>query len=183
MKIRPATPGDAAALARAHIDSRREAYRGLVPAEHLSSLDYERRAGSFRNAIANKLEDTYCAEESGDLLGFVTLGPCRDADLDTATTGEVWGIYLPPKHWRKGVGKELCTFAEKLLTTRRYQCSVLWVFEANSQARRFYEAMGYERDNATSQLTVGGAKLTAMRYRKTLPRSNPPSSPSPSPSP
>ncbi len=168
MRIRPVTPVDAEALAGILIASWREAYRGFVPVRHLQDLNQEQRAEGFRNAISNHREETYCAEESDGLLGFLTLGPCRDTDLDPATTGEVWGIYLAPEYWRKGVGTMLCRYAEKSLASRHYHQAVLWVFEANGQARRFYEAMGFQSDTATKELTVGGIQLTAMRYRKTL---------------
>ena len=61
------------------------------------------------------------------MLGFVTLGACRDPDVDQATTGEIWGIYLGPQHWRKGVGRRLCQSAEQMLTSQHYRQAILWV--------------------------------------------------------
>ena len=59
MDIRPATPADANALAKLHIDSWRAAYRGLVPDPHLASLDYDRRAQRFRESLSRHAEETY----------------------------------------------------------------------------------------------------------------------------
>lgn len=167
MEIRRATSDDAAALARVHIDSWRSAYRGLVHDSHLEGLDYERRAQRFRESLARNAEETYLAEEAGEVLGFLTLGGCRDTDADQKTTGEIWGIYLAPRQWRKGIGTVLCRYAERILTGRGYRSATLWVFAGNDQGRRFYEAMGYRADGATRMLSPG-APLEAFRYRREL---------------
>ena len=167
MKIRRATADDADALARVHIDSWRAAYRGLVPDAHLDKLDYGKGGERFRQALAGQSEETYLAEENGEALGFVTVGGCRDADLDKEEAGEIWGIYLGPTHWRKGVGRSLCEFAERILQSRGYTVATLWVFRDNDQARRFYEAMGFTVDGGSMTLNLG-APLAAVRYRKPL---------------
>ncbi|MFH1010502.1 MAG: GNAT family N-acetyltransferase [bacterium] len=167
MNLRGATPDDAEALAKVHIDSWRAAYRGLVPDCQLDSLDYDRRAVRFRESLSANAEETYLLEQNGEVLGFLTLGACRDSDVDLKTTGEIWGIYLAPEHWRKGIGSFLSRRAEQMLKSRGYTQAVLWVFEGNPQARQFYEAMGFETDGATKWLNPG-APLKAIRYRKSL---------------
>lgn len=165
MDIRRATPDDAEALAKVHIDSWRSAYRGLVPDSHLAELDYERSARRFRQPGAGLDEETYVAEQDGEVLGFVTLGPCRDTDVDGDTTGEIWGVYLAPEHWRKGIGTRLCRHAEHVLRSRGCATVTLWVFDANASARRFYETMGFEPDGASKMLNPG-TPLKAVRYHK-----------------
>ena len=167
MNIRRATIDDAAALARLHIDSWRSAYRGLVPDSHLDNLDYDRRAERFRESLAGQLEETHLVEQDGDMLGFLTLGACRDEDLDQETSGEIWGIYLAPEHWRKGVGGQLCRYGERILESRAYRIATLWVLAGNDQARRFYEAMRYEVDGAAKMLNFS-TPLEAVRYRREL---------------
>jgi ribosomal protein S18 acetylase RimI-like enzyme len=165
MEIRRATPDDAVALAKVHIDSWRFAYRRLVPDSHLDGLNYERRAQRFRESLAQNAEESYLAEQKREVLGFLTIGACRDADVDQKTTGEIWGIYLAPGHWRKGIGTLLCRYGERILRERGYQSARLWVFAGNGQARRFYEAMGFKADG-TSRTLNPGAPLEAVRYRK-----------------
>ena len=165
MNLRRATPDDATALAHVHVDSWRSAYRGLVPDEFLDGLDYDQRALRFREALVAGSEETYLAEENGEPFGIPTLGACRDADVDQNTTGEIWGIYLAPKVWRKGLGRALFQHAEQMLQSRGYTQAALWVLEGNQQARRFYEAMGCETDGASRLLNLG-ASLKVIRYRK-----------------
>jgi len=154
-------------MARLHVDAWQSAYRGLVPDAFLDGLDCERRAQRFRDALVPNAEETYLAEQSGEVLGILTVGACRDTDVDHETTGEIWGIYLAPKHWREGLGRTLCRYGEQLLSLRGYLVATLWVFAGNSQARRFYEAMGFRADGA-SRMHDFGAALEAFRYRKAL---------------
>jgi len=165
--VRRATLADAAVLARVHVASWHEAYRGIVPDAYLQNFTVERRAERFRESLAKDAEETYVAELDGQVAGFLTLGDCRDDDMDHRLTGEIWGIYLAPEHWRTGLGARLARQAEELLASRGRSVVTLWVLEANAQARRFYEAMGYDVDGATKQVTLG-APLTAVRYRKSL---------------
>jgi ribosomal protein S18 acetylase RimI-like enzyme len=167
IEIRPATPDDALPLAILHVDSWRSAYHGFVPTSFLDGLDYDRRAVRFRESLAAHTEETYVAEAGGEILGFLTVGPCRDEDVNGEVTGEIWGIYLAPQHWRKGIGTALCRYGEQLLRSWGYRQAVLWVFADNDQARRFYEAMGFTADGASKVLNPG-APLEAVRYRTGL---------------
>lgn len=69
----------------------------------------------------------------------------------------------------------LCREGERILRSRGHVEVVLWVFEANERARKFYEAMGFAADGSTKVLTPG-APLTAVRYRKALEDAEPGSS-------
>ena len=54
-----------------------------------------------------------------------------------------------------------------MLASRGYSVATLWVLEANDQARRFYEAMGFKTYGVTKEVQLG-IPLTAVRYRKKL---------------
>ena len=165
--MRRAKAKDAAALARVHVDSWRAAYRGLVPPETLRSFDYPWREDVFRNALAAEAEETYVIELNQEVVGFVTLGAARDEDVEAAVIGEIWGIYITPTYWRKGIGTKALAEAERLLLSRGYHQAVLWVVQGNHQGRRFYESRGYQFDGATMAIEWG-KPLTAVRLRKTL---------------
>nr|WP_245816696.1 hypothetical protein [Lentzea albidocapillata] len=44
---------------------------------------------------------------------------------------------------------------------------VLWVFDENPRARRFYERLGFRADGLVKTEAIGGAELTEIRYRFT----------------
>jgi ribosomal protein S18 acetylase RimI-like enzyme len=165
--LRRATPDDAPALAGVHVAAWRQAYRGIVPDRYLEGFTVENRTRRFREFLSDNTAETYAAEHGGRIVGFLTLGGCRDPDVDQASIGEIWGIYVSPEHWRRGVGRFLCEQGQNLLASRDFTIATLWVLEANSQARSFHEAMGFQRDGATKELPLG-IPLTAIRYRKHL---------------
>jgi ribosomal protein S18 acetylase RimI-like enzyme len=167
MNIRRATPEDAPTLAKIHVDSWQAAYQGIVPASHLEGFTYPRREDAFRQALTANTEETYLVTEDNQAIAILTIGPSRDDDLDTTTTGELWGIYITPDYWRKGVGSRLVDEAESMLRSRGYTQVVLWVLEDNLNARRFYERVGYRLDGAYKMVELG-KPLKAVRYQKPL---------------
>jgi ribosomal protein S18 acetylase RimI-like enzyme len=167
MKILRATVDDAPELARVHVDSWRAAYRGLVPDAVLERFEYNWREKRFREALAAGVEETYLIWMGEKAVGSLTLGAARDPDLDADRTGEIWGIYVLPGYWRRGVGRTLAMEAERILRSRGYEDAVLWVLEGNGRARRFYEAMGFAPDGELREMNWG-APLRAVRYSKAL---------------
>ncbi len=168
MNFRRATADDAPGLARVHVDSWQVAYRGVVPDSHLQGFTYRRREEAFRRSIAANQEETYLLEDGARPVAILTIGPKRDDDLDAQYTGELWGIYIAPDYWRRGIGRELVQEAERMLQARGHREVVLWVLEGNSAARRFYEAVGFALDGA-SKIVELGKPLKAVRYKKALP--------------
>jgi len=99
--VRRAEPQDAPAVARVHVASWRQAYRGLLPQEYLDSLSVEARTMTWAKAFSqlpDQTPTTLVGELDGQIVGFASVGPCRDDDTDTAT-GELRGLYLDPAHW------------------------------------------------------------------------------------
>jgi ribosomal protein S18 acetylase RimI-like enzyme len=165
--IRRAGASDAPLLAQVHVDSWRAAHRGLVPDSFLRDFTYERREKAWGQFLEEDVEETYLAEVEGRAAGILTVGAARDADLDVGPTGEIWGIYVAPAYWGRGIGRTLLQEGERLLLSRGNRDAVLWVLEGNAVARRFYEAAGYGPDGAVKSVELG-VPLRAVRYRKTL---------------
>lgn len=165
--IRLALPSDAARLARAHVDSWNAAYQGLIPDSFLQARTYQKREEAWAGMLAGGVGETHLAEDGDCAAAILTIGVCRDADVDAGRTGEIWGIYVAPDYWRQGIGTMLVREAERLLQSRGSDEVVLWVLEGNLAAREFYQAMGYRPDGATKTLTLG-KPLQAVRYRRAL---------------
>ena len=169
MNLRRATPDDAPLLAQIHVDAWRVAYRGVVPDTFLARFTYEKREAAFRQAIAAGTEETYLVDDDdGRTVGILTIGASRDTDLDPTVTGELWGIYLRPDVWRRGLGTKLVRTTERMLGAHDYRGIVLWTLADNANARRFYAAMGFQPDGAAKILQLG-RPLKAIRYHKQLP--------------
>jgi RimJ/RimL family protein N-acetyltransferase len=165
--LRNAMVDDAATMAAIHIDAWQMACRGLVPDSFLAALDHEGAAERFRAFLDSGSAETYIVERNGHAIGHLTVGACRDDDLDSRSVAEIWGIHLAPMFWRRGIGTEVCRRAEEMLKARGAGRIVLWAFEGSDRARRFYGAMGYSPNGATKTIEVG-APLRAVRYSKEL---------------
>lgn len=167
MNFRQARAIDAPKLAQVHVDSWHAAYKGLVPDAFLRGFTYQRREEAFRLALESKSEETYLIEENDRAIGILTIGASRDADLDPRICGEIWGIYISPDYWRRGIGMKLIQEAERILQGRGFQKIVLWVLEGNTTAISFYEAVGYHRNGAIKKVDLG-VSLNVVRYTKLI---------------
>lgn len=155
-----------------HVAAWREAYRGIAADSHLEKFTIKSRTECFRKFLASDSEksssgETRVVESDGRIVGFLTLGGSRDSDSKHGSTGEIWGIYLSPRYWRRGIGRYVCKQAENILASQGYTAATLWVIELNQRARRFYEAMGFESDDIRKEVHLG-IPLKALRYRKEL---------------
>lgn len=167
--IRLATPDDIEAIARISVRGWQAAYRGIVPDAVLDRLSVDRRTDGWRQFLARSAgsgERLWVADTSGDVVGFVANGPGRDesaAPLDGA--GEVYAIYVDPSALRRGHGRRLFGHAVADLAERGFDPIVVWVFDANLSARRFYEALAFRADGSRSTIDFGGVTIDEVRYR------------------
>jgi len=168
MRVRPATPGDAEAIAAAHVASWQRAYRGQLPDELLDGLDVARRAEVWKRLLGEEGRRTLVAvDDDGEVTGFVHVHAARDDDTGL-DTGEVAAIYAVPGVWSTGVGRALMAAGVRALTEDGFTDAVLWVLDGNERARRFYELAGWAPDGAVKDDQIGGAAVREVRYSRAL---------------
>lgn len=170
MIIRPVMQDDLASLAAMHLASWRAAYRGIMPDSLLASLSQEEFEENWRQTMSNSLRRSFLCEANAELLGLVSfsIGP---SDLPPAeAVGEIFELYVAPSCWGQGYGSSLCNLAVTQSFTAGCAAVELWVLTANSPARRFYEAQGFQLE-AGRTLTVNrhGAELHHVRYARRRP--------------
>lgn len=139
--IRRATPQDAQALGRVHVQAWRESYPGIVPQAVLDAQDPAARTALWQRVIAAG-EDVWLAHgEGGALLGFANAGPQREPEL-LPFPGEIYAIYLLQQAKGRGLGRALMAAAARGLLARGIGAASLWVLEGNAAAQGFYAALG-----------------------------------------
>jgi GNAT superfamily N-acetyltransferase len=172
IRIRPAEADDAEAIARIQVAAWRTGYGHIVPARWLAELDEADRANRWRGRIgpsANPDSPTFVAvDETDAVVGFVHTGPLRDDDLPTAGRAEIYTLYVDPGAWRRGVGGALIGAVDAFWAGTDVRELTLWVFEANAEARSFYESLGWRADGATQVDDFGDAQPVEMRLRRRL---------------
>jgi ribosomal protein S18 acetylase RimI-like enzyme len=169
--IRRADPTDARALAAIGVMGWQTAYRSIMPGPFLDSLSVETRERAWLDRLqaASDAAPAWIATRDGQPLGFLCGGPPRDEDAPPSSA-EVYGLYVLPDVGRSGVGRALLETALEHWRRRGIETALLWVFEANAAARRFYEALGWQADGARQEVDLGGFAPPEVRYRRAIGR-------------
>lgn len=169
MRIRPATLKDAPDLARVHVASWRVAYRGIIPDAILDELSVEAFETRWRQSLEQAQRSTLVGEIGQRVVGLASVGASRDADAVPLHTRELYALYLDPTVWGQGMGYVLWSAALQKLLADEFAEATLWVLEANSRARTFYERVGFHLEpGVTKALEREGAVLPEVRYRRLL---------------
>ena len=169
--VRPARAGDEPGIARVHVASWQDAYRGHMPADYLAALDVDKRAEAWRQRLPSARRsrgDVLVAASGASIVGFAHYGPSRDQDADPRRTGEIGAIYLQPESIGQGVGRLLMERAVAGLAGLGYTDVTLWVLDGNTRARRFYERAGWAPDGAAKTDQSWGFPIPEVRYRRSL---------------
>jgi GNAT superfamily N-acetyltransferase len=169
MTIRRATSADPPGIAAAQVAAWRSAYRDILPASYLASLSALQKEPIWIAAAAGTSTALFVVEDESGIAGFACAGAARDADVDREHVGEISAIYLLEHLWGRGVGATLFYHACAALADMGFAELIVWVLEANSRARSFYERKGMSLDPAEHAFILdGGLRFPELRYRKAL---------------
>ena len=167
MLLRPARPGDEAAVAQVHVRAWQQAYRGLLPDEYLDRLDPSERASRYTFGGDDPGgPHTTVAVDDDSICGFAATGPCRDPDRPGA--GELYAIYVDPNHWGRGLGRALIDAARRGFVDQHLEDAVLWMLVGNQRADRFYRIDGWRPDGQRRMQEIHGIDVDEVRYHRTL---------------
>ena len=169
--IRPALPGDAAAIAAVHVRSWQQAYRELMPEDYLTALGatLDRRSTYWRQTLEAGAQRVSVAIVDEQLVGWIAYGQSRDVDAVPGGTGEVTALYLLAEHWGTGIGAALWQAAHEQLIDQGYGALTLWVLVENARAIGFYRNLGLAAEpESVRSLSRGGRTLEEVRYRTHL---------------
>ncbi|BDZ45984.1 GNAT family N-acetyltransferase [Naasia aerilata] len=143
--VRPARADDAPGMARVHVASWRETYRGLMPDGVLD--DPGLLAARERFWTAALTDAQYAANRSavavrGDaVVGIAMSGPPLDPEVASAV--QLYVLYLLAAEQGTGTGDELL---DAVLPAE--QDGTLWVADPNPRAQAFYRRRGFAPDGA-----------------------------------
>ena len=172
--VRAAEVEDSGAIAYSHVRSWQTGYEGVIPRSFLRSLDLElpQRTVRWQALILGAHAEgrfVLVGEVDGQVAGWASGGAYREGGPDETHLGEVYGLYVDPSYWRRGVGSALMTAALEHLAGAGHPEAALWVLEENPRARAFYERHGWLADGARKLFGVGGGHYPEIRYRRPLP--------------
>ena len=163
LTIRPARVEDAAAMARVHVDTWRTTYPGIISAEHLAKLSYERSERLWVEHLTNPgAERAFVAvTPTAEVVGLASCGPIREP-LEHCDA-ELVVLYIRQAYQGVGCGRRLVTTVAQDLASRGFQSLVIWVMAENRSARGFYEKLG-GRLAAEKPIHIGEEDLLEVAY-------------------
>ena len=178
-RIRLARPDDAEALGTIEATSYLATYRGIMPDSVLARVSPERMIERLRPRLAaaaagppDELHRMWViVDDTGALRGYATTEPATDQFLPPPTgAGEIESLYLHPASIGRGLGRALLAHSVEELRERGFDPLVLWAFEANDRARRFYERAGWTLDVTGEAWVLDDIPVPIVRYRLDTPR-------------
>lgn len=162
--IREATVEDAAEIANVHINSWREAYKGLLPQDFLDerALNFKNRYELWKRVTQNPNQVTLVAESTEHgVVGMVNGTNCRDEDKKDWC--EVWCIYLLEKYHGKRIGFNLLKQYFDIHSDKGFSKGYLWVLD-NNPTIKFYEKVGGRYDGRDKEGEISGQKVKELMF-------------------
>ena len=157
VSLRKATQNDAEGIARVHIPSWKETYRGIVPDSYLDAMNLEERIlrwqnGTLSSPEKNNESPTFVALDGTKIVGFATCGPNRKPELPY--DGELWAIYLLKQYQGTGLGHALFTLCTENFKLRGFKSMYAWVLHENPTLQ-WYLKNGGTIGAHTEQIPLG----------------------------
>ena len=139
--IRPAGPGDAAALVALAEEVGREDGRWILAAETWRSVSDERRY--LRTVERHPDAAVFVADEDGRIAARLSLS--RDPHPSSRHVADL-GLMVAEQHRRRGIGRMLLDEAVAWASVSGIRKLELHVFRWNEPAIGLYESFGFERE-------------------------------------
>ena len=98
-------------------------------------------------------------DASGEVAGFIAVQPNK---------GEMYLLFVHPRHGRRGVGRALLDAGHEALRAAGCREVFLYTHEQNERAIAVYEAAGYRRDGTVRESDFRGMHQREPRLVKVL---------------
>ncbi len=161
--IRPMRVDDVDLVASLHVASWRAAYRAILSDDYLT----HRAAAERRDHWTHRLtaprdgETGRIASLDGEPVAFFYLV----GDADPPRGSLLDNLHVAPHARGTGLGRRLLDEAARVIAAHRWPAGLhLWVFEANTGARRFYERHGAVQVERIMYDAADGGRHPAVCY-------------------
>ena len=149
-------------ISNVYEQSWKSAYKGMIPQDYLDSIP----SGRWAEKVDNPDWHTLVCVEDEKIVG--TSSFCESRFDTFPGYGEVISIYLLPEYVGRGYGRQLMEKALAELKQMGYKKVMLWVLEENTNARDFYERMGFQLASEVRDDSIGGKSIREVSYEKDM---------------
>lgn len=161
VKIRKAEPGDEKILAHIQTESWKAAFAGILSPEELVRCTNMEKAEQMYHSVLRREGCNMAVELVNDQPHCIAAWGKNRCDLGD-TVGELICIHSLQNNWAKGYGSAMMEYVLARFKQEGYKFVILWVFEANTRARKFYEKHGFELTKQ-KKMANGIAELMYMK--------------------
>ncbi len=163
IEIRKACPGDEKILAYIQTESWKAAFADILSAEELTRCtDTAKAEEMYRRVIETGRVSMIIEYADGRPHGIAAWGANR-CDMGE-NVAELICIHSLPDKWRMGYGSVMMSHVLEQMKQAGYSDVILWVFEDNARARRFYEKHGFTLTEQAKQANG----ITEVMYSRKL---------------
>lgn len=163
--IRTAQRMDAAAIARVHATTWKEAYRGLLDSQYLDNMAERRLTSRWHTHLDRREQDldeeVLVALAGREVVGFAAVSASREAFAPWEA--EITMVYVLKEHRGSGIGRGLMKASADHCIRRGLFSGGLWVLRDNGAGRDFYEALDGEPTGRKAD-SVGGQIVQLAGY-------------------
>lgn len=161
--LRQAIALDAETLAALHSESWRSSYRGILSNEYLDGAIVDERKRYWQKSLETPKPERHfilIAEQADEAVAFVSVY----LDEEPAFGALLNNLHVRPHLKGQGLGKMLMVEAAKWTLAQHVSQMYLWVFEANTEARRFYEVLDGKAVEEKLKSVAGNVERNLLRY-------------------
>lgn len=165
--LRAADTGDLDDIADVFLSCWLSSYAAWLPARLTSLYGPTEARNLWRRTLARvptEREIVVAEGRDGVILGVMAIGP----ESDRASLGHIYSLYVRPDSQGLGVGSGLLDHAIGRFVGQGFSEASLWVFEANTAGRAFYERSGWRADGTTRVEAQYGER--ELRFTRPLAR-------------
>lgn len=144
--VRKVKKGDQEVLAYIHAQSWREGFKEILPVEFIErSTDLKKSEKMYERLISENIGNGYILEVSNNPHCIAWWDKSREEDM--ADYAELICIHSLNDNWNKGYGSIMLNGVLEDIKESGYKKVMLWVFEENKRAIKFYEKFGFRNTN------------------------------------
>ena len=161
-------------MARIQSDTWKLAYKSVLPAPVLESLDVTTFVDGWRSAVEQPpslRHHVLIAMEGEARVGFTAFGPDADAqpgDPAPESSAAIGIMLVEPRWGRRGHGSRLLAAVADLARTGGVTRLVAWVPATDTASLQFYRSAGWEADGLQRSLDTGAGTVNELRLHAEL---------------
>lgn len=161
--IERAKSGDEGKLAFIQTQSWKAGFKGILRPDILERYtQLDKATAMYRRLLEQNIGNGYMLKIDGNPHCIAWWAATRDEDMPGYA--ELICIHSLPGMWRNGYGSKMMDAVLRDVANAGYSKIMLWVFEENARARRFYETLGFTLNGKTKS----DFEATEVCYEKNL---------------